>query len=168
MFCPKCGFDNREGVFCCVKCGTKIPQFMQQTASEEEQPSGHDRLRQFEEAVDNVRNGAWSLEQFDKFLHDINEVLTAKEREIHDIAIPEEASAEFKEELEIGFSGIALYNQGIAQMMKYVTTGEEKYLDSGISYVRKGNERILEAMRVNRENRDKLEEELSQSNTEVI
>ena len=170
MFCPKCGCDNDQGVNCCANCGAALPRLeqMQSATTIKEHHTVNERLRVFEKAVDDVRSGQRSVEDFHAFLLETHEVLSAKEREIREIAIPEEASGDFQEELSIGFEGIALYNEGIAQMLEYAERLDETCLDDGLALVRQGNARINEAMRVNRENRNRLEEELSQNSLEIM
>ena len=167
MLCPKCGFDIQAGVFCCAKCGTKIPRFMQEADSTPQHVSINSRLQVIEAAVRNVQEGEWELERFLEFLQDLHGVLSAKEQEIRDIVIPEENRDEFKDELTMGFSGISLYNRGIARMLTYNGDNVE-VLEAGLDLVRQGNERINEAMRINRSNRNKLEEEISRDSSNVI
>lgn len=167
MLCPKCGFDNQAGVFCCVKCGAKIPRFMQEAEPGVQHTPISGRLQVIENAVSNVLGGVWELERFLEFLQELRDVLSAKEQEIRDIAIPEENRDEFNDELTMGFSGISLYNRGIAQMLTYNGSNSE-VLESGLNLVRQGNERINEAMRINRSNRNKLEEEIARDSSDML
>ena len=163
MFCPKCGCENSELISYCVQCGAKIPHFEQAVTAVREHTPINGRLHLIEDAVDSIKNGSWSLEEFLDFMQDMHETLSAKEREIRDIVIPEEATGDFQEELNVGFSGIYLYNQGIGLMLNYEGGDDTELLDEGLEYVRQGNERINEAMRINLASRSKLEEEIARN-----
>ena len=110
------------------------------------------------DAGDKVKSGEWSIDEYADFLGNISNTLAQKEQEIREIEIPEEAFEDFREELEMGFMGIELYNDGIAEMKIYVEDKDSAHIDYGLQLIADGNERINEAMRINRENRRKLEE----------
>lgn len=166
VFCPKCGNENNEGAFC-ARCGAKLPRFIQEEQVVEQHTPINSRLNVIENAVERVLSGEWPLEEFLPFLEEIHEVLSSKEQEIREIAIPEESIGEFQEELSVGFSGIALYNEGIAHMLSFDGENPE-VLSEGLKLVRKGNERINEAMRINRASRSKLEEEIAREATATL
>lgn len=163
MFCPKCGCENSELISYCVRCGAKIPHFEQAETSVREHTPINGRLHLIENAVSSVKDGSWSLEEFLDFMQELHNTLLTKEQEIRDIVIPEEATGEFQEELNVGFSGIYLYNQGIGLMLGYEGDDNTEMLDEGLEYVRQGNERINEAMRINLASRSKLEEEIARN-----
>lgn len=163
MRCVKCGFENAEGAKICRKCGVLLFLFAEDDKKEEVQepeelPVVNDRLKLFENAVAKVRSGAMSVNDFADFLEKTAAILSEKEQEIKSIDIPKEAIDDFKEELAVGFAGMDLYNQGIESMFAYVEELDDELLERGLELVRSGNERINEAMRINRENRNKLEE----------
>lgn len=160
MLCVQCGFQNSDRDKCCAKCGAKLPQVMKgPTAScNPELGKVNERLQQFELAVQRVTDGEWNAQEFGLFLTEMSEILAEKENGIREIAIPEEAADEFREELAVGFAGIDSYNCGLSRMFEYLQNPDPKVLYDGLSLVREGNERINEAMRINRDNRAKLEE----------
>ncbi|MGM9998804.1 MAG: hypothetical protein ACI38Q_05370 [Candidatus Bruticola sp.] len=163
MLCIKCGFDNEQDARICKKCGAALPRYVAEAEVEEvkvESPVINERLQIFEQAVDRVGSGEWSTEEFAHFLEETAAVLADKEQGIRSIDIPEEAAEDFKEELEVGFEGIKLYNQGMQVFFAYVESEDPALLEEGLELVRRGNERINEAMRINRENRSKLEESI--------
>lgn len=121
-------------------------------------PKVNERYMQLKEAGEKVKSGEWSIEEYGSFLSEIHQILSQKEQEIREIEIPEEAVEEFSEELNVGFNGIELYNQGISNMMLYLEDENPDHIDYGLELVHEGNEKINEAMRINRENRRKLEE----------
>ncbi len=164
MLCVKCGAENEESANCCSACGAILPRMMKEEAPKEEPKKINERLQLFEDAVAKVLSSEWGLEQFEAFLREMIEVLAEKERGIREIEIPPEAMEDFREELDVGFSGIELYNRGIAVMTSYITDTQPHYLEAGLELIRQGNERINEAMRINRENRTSLEEACSDRN----
>jgi hypothetical protein len=157
LLCLKCGFKNPSGANVCQRCNAQLPK-MSDTADNAPPPKVNERYMQLKEAGDKAKSGEWPIEEYSKFLTEIHTILSQKEQEIREIEIPEEAIDEFAEELEVGFGGIEMYNQGIANMMLYLEDQNPDHIDYGLELVHEGNEKINEAMRINRENRRKLEE----------
>lgn len=160
VLCVKCGSENEAEAKVCARCGALLPRYLEEeeAAPAPQQEPIHERLQIFEEAVAKLQEGTWSLEEFSNFLTETAAVLAEKERGIKEIEIPEEAAADFQEELRVGFAGIELYNRGIESMFAYLEAQDPQLLEEGLDSIRQGNERINEAMRINRANRDKLEE----------
>ena len=164
MYCVKCGFQNAEGANYCSKCNAQLPRVLTSPdQAEPEAPRVNDRLQQIEGAVARASSGEWNPEEFGRFLQETAEILAEKERAIREITIPDEAADDFREELEIGYAGISLYNQGVQRMFDFVADSSPVHLEAGLELVRQGNECINQAMRINRENRRKLEEAYSES-----
>ena len=168
MICMKCGEQNPEGINYCQRCNTMLPRVTPQSANTaQQQPPQkvNERYLQLKEAGENVASGAWTVDQYAFFLDHISRVLAQKEQEIRDIEIPPEAFEDFRQELEIGFAGIELYSNGIALMREFLGDGNVGHIQEGLDLIRDGNEMINEAMRINRENRRKLEEVYIDSST---
>ncbi|MDQ7824781.1 MAG: zinc ribbon domain-containing protein [Candidatus Eremiobacteraeota bacterium] len=156
MLCLKCGHNNAQGANYCTRCNAALPKMTQTDTAPPTKVN--ERYMQLKEAGEKAKSGEWTIEQYGKFLQDIQAILAQKEQEIREIEIPEEAIEEFAEELEVGFNGIELYNQGIANMLLFLEDKNADHIDYGLELVHEGNEKINEAMRINRENRRKLEE----------
>ncbi|MCD4783426.1 MAG: zinc ribbon domain-containing protein [Candidatus Eremiobacteraeota bacterium] len=156
--CTRCGAQNQENKKYCVNCQAVLPNIPAATQSPKLSETVMERYYQLKEAGDLVLNGEWTVEEYGEFLESISQVLAKKEQEIREIEIPEEAYDDFAEELEVGFNGIALYNEGIAHMMLYLEDEDPEHIEYGLQLVDEGNESINKAMKVNRENRRKLEE----------
>jgi len=156
VLCLKCGHKNPDGANFCQSCSAALPRMTQTDAAPPTKVN--ERYMQLKDAGDKAKSGEWSIEEYGQFLHEIQQILAQKEAEIKEIEIPEEALDEFAEELDVGFGGIELYNQGIATMMLYLEDQDPNHIDYGLELVHEGNEKINEAMRINRENRKKLEE----------
>ena len=160
MLCVKCGCEKESEARVCQKCGAALPRYVSEETPPPpvETPVVNERLQIFEDAVARVTSGEWSVEEFVNFLDDISAVLAEKEQDIRSIEIPDEAADDFAEELSVGFAGIELYNEGIGLMYSYVESGDPELLAQGLESIRRGNEDINEAMRINRENRSKLDD----------
>lgn len=158
LVCTRCGTENSDGTRFCTNCQAALPQIPAGTQVARPPDKVTDRYNQLKEASDKVLNGEWTIEEYGEFLENIAQVLAQKEVEIREIEIPEESYDDFAEELEVGFNGIALYNEGIAHMMLYLEDQNPENIEYGLELVWQGNEQINEAMRINRENRRKLEE----------
>jgi len=157
LICVKCGHSNPPNQNFCEKCNASLPKIVEQ--SKIEVPLRvNERFNQLKEAGDKVLSGEWTVEQFAEFLEHIYQILVQKEQEIREIEIPQETFDDFRDELETGFAGIELYNQGLAEMNAYVQDLNSEHIEYGLQLVNEGNEKINEAMRINRENRQKLEE----------
>ena len=152
-----CGHDNPENATVCANCKTPIPR-MSHMVSSSPPAQVHDRSLQIKDASDKVLAGQWTIDEYAKYLHDLREVLSQKEREIREVEIPEESMEEFAEELTVGYHGIDLYNEGISYLMKYTEDGNPINVTHGMQLIYEGNEKINDAMRINRENKKKIEE----------
>ncbi len=153
-----CGHENPDTATVCTNCKTPIPK-MSHMISTAPPAKVSERYMQIKTASDSVLAGAMSMEDYARFLHETRETLSQKEQEIREVEIPEEAYDEFAEELTIGYQGIDLYNEGLEYLVKYTQDGNPVNVSHGLGLIYEGNERINEAMRINRENRRKLEEE---------
>ena len=157
MLCLMCGHDNPENATVCANCKTPIPR-MSHMVSSSPPAKVNDRYLQIKDASDKVLAGQWTIDEYAKYLHDLREEIKQKEREIKEVEIPEESMEEFAEELTVGYHGIDLYNEGISYLMKYTEDGNPINVTHGMQLIYEGNEKINDAMRINRENRKKIEE----------
>ncbi len=156
MICVRCGHQNPPGAKFCESCNAVLPKMAQEEITAP--PKVNERYNQLKNAAEKVKSAEWTVEEYGSFLENISAILSQKEQEIREIEIPEEAIEDFREELEVCFAGIDLYNQGIAEMKLFLEDLNPEHLDYGLELVHQGNEKINEAMRINRENRRKLEE----------
>lgn len=122
-------------------------------------------LSEIEEACQYVADGEWTPEQFGDYIEQLAEKLAERENFIKQIEIPPEAIEEVKEELEVGFSGIAHWNDGVSRMMQYLEDADISHLEDGLDLCRQGNDLLNEAMRINRENFKRVEAMFRESST---
>ncbi|MCQ2735878.1 MAG: hypothetical protein MJ234_01490 [bacterium] len=167
MLCLMCGHDNPETATVCMNCKTPIHKLSQMTSSA---PPAKvtDRYMQIKAASDSVLAGAMSIDDYARFLHDTINVLAQKEQEIREVEIPEESYEEFADELNMGYQGIDMYNEGLEFLLRYTEDGDPVNISHGMGLIFDGNERINEAMRINRENRRKIEEEYIEISSNIM
>ena len=118
------------------------------------------RYNQFKRAVDNVKKGNWSDGEFHEFLFNIYETLSAKANEMREIIESENYGEYAEEEVACGLAGLELFEAGMQEMSYFLEDGDTYHLDEGLAHIWEGNEKINEAMRINREKREDLEVQL--------
>ncbi len=131
----------------------------------DDSPVVNQRLLEAEEAAQKAASGEWTPEEFEDFIEELSQALQKREEDIRQIEIPPEAVEDFREELEVGFRGIQLWHEGVARMALFTEEMDVTHLEEGLELCGQGNEHINEAMRINRDNRRKLEEIYRDSST---
>lgn len=151
MECVKCGQANDGGVEKCTVCGLALAT-IEHTEDGAVHPvyESYVRLRK---AAERVAGGADGMDDYKRFLDEISFRMAQKEQEIREIDIPPDAVESLKDELEVGFEGIDLYNQSLLHFRQFVTSRDSGLLRSGLELAWAGNEKINEARRINRSNR---------------
>lgn len=157
MLCLMCGQDNPDELTICPNCKAPMPKPSGTITSAPPQKV-YERYNVLKETAEHVKDGSISVEQFAEYLNKTKEILSTKEQEVKDIEIPAEFYQDFEEEMNLGFSGIAMYKEGIDLMLTYVLSRDPSILDKGLEIIYKGNEAINDARMVNRENRRQMEE----------
>lgn len=138
---------------------------MARQAQEPEPEVVNQRLLEVEEAAEKAASGEWTPEEFGQFVEEVAQALVEHEEHIRQIEIPPEAVEDFREELEVGFNGIQLWHEGVARLGLFLEEPDVAHLEEGLELCRQGNDYINEAMRINRENRKRLEEMYIDSST---
>jgi ribosomal protein L40E len=158
IICVKCGHQNGDAHSNCEKCQAQLPR-MAQAPKEESGPNYiSDRVRELEEASQKVQSGEWSMEKFSEYIDGILQVMNEREQTIRAIEIPPQTIEQFRAELEAGFNGITLYHEGLARMASYAESEDPAVLSEGLELVRKGNDFLNEALRLNYSSQKKYEE----------
>ncbi|MFH1453472.1 MAG: hypothetical protein ABIH00_05785 [Armatimonadota bacterium] len=156
MICFKCGHDNPATAVNCEKCKTPLPKMP--AGYQAPKPVLTERLQKFRDAINNLKNNIWTAEEFKSFLDNISADLAARFADIKSTDVPVEMEEDFAEEMALGLEGITLYEQGINELYATLQDGNIDHLDIGFEIIEEGNDKINEAMRINRENRQKMEE----------
>ena len=165
MLCIRCGHTNGYGGNYCARCNAVLPKMTHVPQVETEAPVVNDRYLRIKEACDQVLYGERSPEEFATYIDEIIIALETKDQEMREIEIPDESYDDFREELEVGFSGVELFLEGLRTLRLYTEQPEESHLQAGLELILEGNTLINDAMRINRENRRKLEDMYVDSST---
>lgn len=130
---------------------------MGQAIGKQEPEAINQHLQEIEEACQRIASGEWDSDDFADYIEQLAEKLQEQEDFIRQIEIPPEAIEEVREELEVGFSGILHWNNGVARLAKFIEETDVTHLEEGLELCRQGNELLNEAMQINRENFKRIE-----------
>jgi hypothetical protein len=122
-------------------------------------------LLEVTQACQRVASGEWELEDFAEYIEQLMDRLAQREEDIKKLPIPEEIIDEIREELEIGFSGITYWNDGVARLARFPEDPDVEHLEEGLELCRQGNELLNEAARLNRANYRRVEQLYRESST---
>lgn len=131
-----------------------------------QEPEKIDRhLQEVEDACQRIASGEWDTDQFADYIDQLAEKLQERENFIRQIEIPPEAIEDMREELEVGFSGISHWNDGVNRLAQFIEETDIAHLEEGLDLCRQGNDLLNEAMRINRENFKRVEAMYRESST---
>lgn len=134
---------------------TPHPKFL--TPPDESLPLIDQHLMEVTEACQRVASGDWELEEFADYVDQLAERLAKREEDIKKLPIPEEIIDEIREELEVGFSGITYWNDGVARLAQFTEDPDVEHLEEGLELCRQGNDLLNEAAQLNRANYRRVE-----------
>lgn len=162
IICLRCGEQNPPTQDShCTKCGAALPRMdYGGAAANRMQGKITARYDLFTQAAMRVKMGAWSREEFGDWLQNTRSILQEKAGYLVNL-ITESGYYEYQmDEVELCLTGIEDYDRGMDEMATYLEDGGDvAHLDRGLEQIWEGNEKINEAMRLNREFRRGLEEE---------
>ncbi len=117
------------------------------------------RYEDFRKAADKARSGQWSPQEFKQWLDKMVQDLSGR-RDYYVKVIKDTDYYDYRdEEVDMGMTGVLDYEAGMEEMAEFVEDQNPLHLDVALEKIWEGNEKINEAMRMNREFRRKLEEE---------
>lgn len=158
VVCIHCGQQNIPDSAECNNCGAVIPQ-MDRSTYFRTHDTITERYDEFRVAAEKARAGEWSPQELKQWLENM-ETMLAKRRDYLINVIKGADYYEYRsEEVELGVTGVFDYEEGMNMMSSFIEDGNPMHLDVGLEKIWEGNEKINEAMRMNREFRRKLEEE---------
>ena len=102
---------------------------------------------------------------FGDYIDQLVDRLADREEYIKNMPIPPDIIDEIREELELGFSGITYWNDGLARLAQFVEEPDVEHLEEGLELCRQGNEMINEAAQLNRANYKRVEQLYRESST---
>jgi hypothetical protein len=152
-----CGQDNSEELTVCPNCNAPMPK-KQSGISSAPPAKVYDRYNKIKTYAEQVQSGEIPPGEFKDFLLKTKEILVTKEKDIKEIEIPQEYYNDFLYEMEMGFTGLKLFYDGIEELLLYVSGKNEEHMTKGLELVHEGNDRVNEAMSINREHRRQMEE----------
>ncbi|MBQ7528767.1 zinc ribbon domain-containing protein [bacterium] len=162
IFCVQCGHQNDDSERSCVECGALLPRAnygmdLSDSSSSSSLELETGRVRQFADAVEKVRSGEWSVDDFGAFINHMYELLSNMragiEQDLIDMGYEEFGA----EEMECGLEGLELFDVGMVEMSHYCEDEDEGHLAEGMESIVKGNEKIHEAKCKNRSERKGFE-----------
>ena len=157
IICMQCGAQNGKGAKVCASCGAILPRMDTSSMVTVDKIAG--RFTQFRDAVERVKEGHWSSEEFLEFLQNIYALLSEKRAGTEQL-IQETGYEEYADdEVSQGRDGMDQYELGMQELSLFLEDGETDHLDQGLDLIWQGNERLNDAMRINRAERKKLEDE---------
>lgn len=131
-----------------------------------EQPEVIDQhLKEVIEACQAVASGDWEIDQFAEYIEQLSVRLAEREDYIKKLPIPEEIIDEIREELELGFSGITYWNDGMARLTQFLDDPSVEHLEEGLDLCQQGNDLLNEAAQLNRTNYRRVEQLYRESST---
>ncbi len=159
--CVQCGSENEPRETVCSTCGASLPKMhIKETVETLEPDSITGRLDQFKQAAERVKNGEWKPEEFAAFLENISQVLSEISQNYIQL-IEESGYYEWaSNEVDLSMEGMEDYEIGISHFWAFIDDGDFSHLDEGLETMRGGNNKIIEAMKLNREFRKSLAEKL--------
>ncbi len=115
IICIKCGHSNPDDARFCEKCGAVLPRISSSVARPvQSRITIHfDMLK---DAVEKYKAGTMSLEDYLGVLDLIYNRVDAAGRDIEEMEIPEDLLPVFREQLDIGLTGIDLFLQSIEEL----------------------------------------------------
>lgn len=159
--CVLCGFENPPTSTICDRpgCGAKLPR-LEQTATETKRAKVTDRYDRFKSAVDRVRSGEWTMDDFRAFLEEIDKLLAVKRKAYFDVVTESGYTEYASEEVDLGSGGIEDYEKGLALMWQFASEeAPDAVLEQALDHMWDGNEKLNKAMTLNRALRKELTEQ---------
>lgn len=139
-----------------------VASFNEPDAGLTEAPS-RDRLALFEAKIAQLRSGVISVTEFGAWLEEMAAQMAERQRQLQEIysSLPPELEGAFGDEAQVGFKGISYYLTGVEHLRAHVVAPNDALLDRALEAMREGNRLIVEAMQINRDNRETDDDESS-------
>lgn len=163
LVCIRCGTENQDGTKFCSNCQAALPQIPAASQMPRDPEKIMDRYHQVEDAVNSVKSGEWTMEEYAEYLENMVDMLAQKEEDIRSMDLPDDLYDEFAEELEVGFEGMAMFIEGVNHLLSYVDDQNGDHLDYGLELCYQGGEKVNEAISMNKKHTDKLKETIDTS-----
>lgn len=150
--CQDCGFVNPPGEEFCQACNSTVGR-VSLTA---DAGASTGRYKEIRAAVEQLQAGAIGVHDFANWLERLSAELAHKARGIMDTIEACNYWKDGAEEIEMGLSGVQHFEEGMGELWQFTQDGDPGHLEQGLVMVWEGNQRIIEAMRINRDSRQDL------------
>lgn len=152
--CSDCGFTNPSSERFCLACNSQLG--VARATSRPDAEASTSRYRQIRQKCEEVQTGHVTVEHFVAYMTDLSNILSQRAQSIYDNFQATDYWSENGEECEIGVSGVESYEAGVNEIWAFIEDGDPSHINEGLVMIWEGNQRIIEAMRINRENREAL------------
>ena len=152
--CQDCGFINPQSEEFCVACNAKIGSV--RIGMKVDQEAGSGQYKQLKDKVDALVEGSLSRDQFTSWLEEISSRFTHKHQSLIDVFDGMNYFNDNPSECDMGMSGIEYFESGVNEFWAYLEDNDSTHLEGGLQMAWEGTQRIMEAMRINRESRAEL------------
>ncbi|HEY3997986.1 MAG TPA: hypothetical protein VGO93_03935 [Candidatus Xenobia bacterium] len=157
--CRECGFDNAEEERYCQACNSDLAyQDMQSPGADDRQTA---RYRALKDASDKTVAGQMTLHDFEDFLQTQTRRLQEQAHQVMSEVHESKYDEESPDEVNLGLEGIHGYEQAYNTSYQYVSDQSQEHLEQGLAIAWEANEKLLAAMRLNREQRQAILEEFT-------
>lgn len=163
--CRDCGFDNPENERFCQACNADLLHQDLVSGNGTERQTG--RYRAIKEAADKTLNGDWTIEQFGEYLQQTSAQIQENANTVMRNVEDSQYDKESPEEVAAGLDGIRLYEEGLHELWLYTQDRDPLHLEAGLGTCWEGNEKMILALKLNREARQNLLEELTRLHEEL-
>lgn len=111
----------------------------------------------FKKAVDACKSGDWGPDEMHDFLERTSRYLEPKAAHIFDCISVKGYRDDASEECDCAEGGVEHYETGMSEMWLYCEDGDPGHLDRGLEILRKGNDMVNYAMKLNRDAYEELD-----------
>ena len=159
--CLTCGTTNPPSAMLCTQCKSSLKRMSPGGGPLAAVPGGRvvERYEMFKDVCQKVKMGAMGPDEFLAWLAPTYEVMNQRANAY--VSYMEETGYyEYQnEEVELSFEGLEDYDTGVQELFSYCSDGDISHIDAGLQFMWDGNEKVNEAMRLNRQFRKGLEED---------
>ncbi len=148
LACQGCGYINPATEELCLACAATLE------ANRRERFTG--RYNHVRKHVEALRAGELSHDDFRYWLDELLTEMLERGRGILAFMQESEYWKENQEEVETGLKGVESFEAGLYEIATYFEDLNEAHLDEGLQLCWAGTEKIVDAMRINRQNRESL------------
>ncbi|MGE0488676.1 MAG: zinc ribbon domain-containing protein [Vulcanimicrobiota bacterium] len=160
--CTKCGSQNPMTEAVCTNCGARLPKMAKVEDEVQYAPGSINvTLKKFENALDKFSHGEWSGDEYLDFLVMMHENMRTRSDRILDFAEFTNYIEWSPDEMGKVMEGINEWEVAVEHMIEHVENELYDALDDIMQVMRAANDKLIEALRLNREFRktcaDKLD-----------